>query len=77
THAGAELDLLWRHGGKKWGVEFKYADAPKKSKSMQEVLRDLGLSHLWIVYPGNINYRLSDQITVLALRNLQPCWAYP
>lgn len=76
THAGAELDLLWRHGGKKWGVEFKYADAPKKSKSMQEAIQDLELSNLWIVYPGNIDYRLSDQITVLALKNLPPWWVY-
>lgn len=28
THAGAELDLLWQWGGRNWGVECKYQDAP-------------------------------------------------
>jgi len=28
THGGAELDLLWLAGGKRYGFEFKYADAP-------------------------------------------------
>jgi len=28
THAGAELDLYWQRGGRNWGVECKYEDAP-------------------------------------------------
>ena len=29
THAGGELDLLWQWGGRNWGVECKYQDAPE------------------------------------------------
>lgn len=34
THAGAELDLLARAAGRRFGFEFKYADAPGVSRSM-------------------------------------------
>lgn len=67
THSGAELDLFWQRKGKNWGAEFKYADAPRVTRSMTTVIRDLDLEHLWVVYPGNITYRLSDQISVLSL----------
>ncbi|MBN2600618.1 MAG: ATP-binding protein, partial [Candidatus Marinimicrobia bacterium] len=64
SHAGAELDLFWQDRGKNWGVEFKYADAPKLTKSMQISINDLELEHLWVVYPGLESYPLSDKITV-------------
>lgn len=64
SHAGAELDLFWQDRGKNWGVEFKYADAPKLTKSMQISINDLELEHLWVVYPGAESYPLSDKITV-------------
>jgi len=34
THAGAELDLFFVKNGKNWGIEIKYQDAPKKTKSL-------------------------------------------
>ena len=46
----SELDLFWQHAGKNWGVEFKYADAPKMTRSMGVVLQDLDLEHVWVVY---------------------------
>ena len=52
VHSGSELDLFWQHAGKNWGIEFKYADAPKITRSMGVVMQDLELEHLWIVYPG-------------------------
>ena len=64
SHGGAELDLFWQDRGKNWGVEFKYADAPKLNKSMQIAINDLELEHLWVVYPGSESYPLSDKITV-------------
>lgn len=77
THSGAEVDLIWQHQGKSWAVEFKYMDAPKKSLSMQSALEDLGLAHLWVVYPGSRKYRLADKITVLPLSNISDPWSYP
>ena len=75
--SGAEVDLFWQHQGKGWAVEFKYMDAPKRSLSMQSALEDLGLAHLWVVYPGSRKYRLSDKITVLPLSHISAPWSYP
>jgi len=41
THAGAELDLFWQGGGKNRGIEFKYIDAPRITKSMSMAVNDL------------------------------------
>ncbi len=67
THAGAELDLLLHVGGKRFGFEFKLADAPGTTKSMRTALRDLALQHLWVVYPGDETYTLDERITALPI----------
>lgn len=64
THSGAELDLLVRIGGKQYGFECKYADAPDASRSMRIALEDLALEHLWVVYPGDQAYALDARISV-------------
>lgn len=71
THGGAELDLLLELGGKKYGFEFKYQDRPRSSKSMHQVMIDLELTHLWVVYPGEYIYSLTNDITVMPLSKLQ------
>lgn len=70
THAGAELDLMLLLKGKRVGFEFKYADAPGTSKSMHIAIEDLNLEQLWIIYPGNKTYQLTEKITVLPLDQL-------
>jgi len=67
THAGAELDLLVRLGGKPYGFEFKYADAPGTSRSMHVAIQDLSLEHLWVIYPGHQEYPLHDKISVIPI----------
>lgn len=67
THGGAELDLLVRVAGKHYGFEFKYADAPGSSRSMHVAIHDLGLDHLWVVYPGHQEYALDAKISVLPI----------
>ncbi|MBW2706283.1 MAG: ATP-binding protein [Deltaproteobacteria bacterium] len=67
THAGAELDLLVLVEGRRYGFEFKYADAPGRSRSMHIALQDLHLDHLWVIYPGQQEYALDDHITVIPL----------
>jgi predicted AAA+ superfamily ATPase len=74
THSGAEVDLFWQEGGKNWGIEFKYADAPRLTKSMQSAMKDLELEHLWVVYPGKDCYQLSGNITVLPLVQIPTRW---
>ena len=65
THAGAELDLLLMRGGKRYGFEFKHADAPGTTRSMRVAIADLGLDRLWIVYPGDEAYPLDDRISAI------------
>jgi len=67
VHSGSELDLFWQAKGKNWGAEFKYTDAPKLTQSMKTVQEDLELSHLWVVYPGKMTYRITETITALSL----------
>jgi predicted AAA+ superfamily ATPase len=70
THAGAELDLLVTIRGKRYGFEFKYADAPGTSRSMHSAIHDLSLEHLWVIYPGHQEYTLNDKISVVPVTSL-------
>lgn len=67
THANAELDLLVFKEGKRLGFEFKYADAPKKTKSMTIAMEDLNLDSLTVICPGKVSYPLTEKITVCGL----------
>ena len=70
THGGAELDLLVTLGGKRYGFEFKYADAPRRTRSMLVARDDLALDRLWVIYPGSREYALDDTISVFPLSAL-------
>jgi predicted AAA+ superfamily ATPase len=76
THAAAELDLFWQQGGRSWGIEFKYLDAPRLTKSMAIAINDLDLSMLWVVYPGNQSYQLADKIKVIPLADVENITKY-
>ena len=67
THGGAELDLLVTVAGQRHGFEVKYADAPGTTRSMHTAIQDLGLSHLWVIYPGTQPYDLADAISVVPI----------
>ncbi len=70
THADAELDLLLMRGGKRLGFEFKYTDSPKVTKSMRIALEDLELHHLGLVYPGNVNFPLDENINAYGIDSI-------
>jgi uncharacterized protein len=71
TQAGAELDLfLPLVGGKRIGIEVKYADAPVMTKSMATALADLKLDHLYVAYPGSKRYEIAPRISVTPLTDL-------
>ena len=70
TQRGAELDLMLLRRGRRWGFEFKCTDAPRTTKSMHVVIEDLGLEHLWVIYPGDQQYSLTDAITALPLKKI-------
>ncbi|MES9881374.1 MAG: ATP-binding protein [Sedimenticola sp.] len=67
THGGAEVDLLIFDQGKRIGVEFKFSEAPKITRSMHTAVEDLSLDQLWVVYPGKEAYPVTKEITVRPL----------
>ncbi len=70
THSGAEVDLFWQQGGKNYAAEFKFADAPKTTKSMRVAIEDLELEQLFVIYPGKENYKADKTIAMIGLSNL-------
>ena len=37
---------------------------------MHTAIADLGLAHLWVIYPGSERYRLREKITALPIRHV-------
>ena len=70
THTGAELDLLLLKGGRRYGVEVKFQDAPRLTPSMRIALADLRLERLTVLYPGNVSYPLERRVDVVPLAQL-------
>jgi uncharacterized protein len=70
THAGAELDFMTLRGGQRHGFEIKYSDAPGATKSMHIALADLGLAHVWVIYPGEQRYAIAEKITAVPAREI-------
>jgi len=68
THSGAELDLLLIHHGQRFGIEIKFSEAPRITRSMHIAVQDLDLHHMWIVYPGQHSYPVDERLSVLPLQ---------
>jgi predicted AAA+ superfamily ATPase len=69
-HTGAELDLVFQKSGKLYGLEVKYSDAPKMTKSMHSALAELNLEKLFVLYPGKDAYKLDNKIEVIGIEAL-------
>ncbi len=67
VHQQAELDLLIIKDGKRLGFEVKYQDAPRITQSMQAAKDILKLDSLTVVYPGEKDYELAENISVRSL----------
>jgi predicted AAA+ superfamily ATPase len=67
THGGAEMDLFFLNKGKRFGIEFKFSEAPRITRGMHTALADLELDHLWVIYPGENAYPVHERITVWPL----------
>jgi len=65
----AELDLLVFKNGQKHAFEFKYSDSPKATKSMYTALDSLGLEKINVIVPGNVKFKLDNNIDVISLNN--------
>ncbi|MCY2993412.1 MAG: ATP-binding protein [Planctomycetota bacterium] len=71
TQGGAELDLLVFVHGERFGFEFKYADAPAVTKSLQVAHSDLQLRQVFLVHPGTKTYALNDWAEAVGIRHLR------
>ncbi|MFH1905192.1 MAG: ATP-binding protein [bacterium] len=71
VHTGAELDLVFAKKGKLWGIEVKYDEAPRLTKSMKFAMSELSLSHLWVIYPGTENYPLDKNISAVSIEKIK------
>lgn len=74
TQSGAELDLLIIHNGRRYGFEFKYAEAPCVTRSMHVAIKDLQLDRLWIVHAGRHSFPIAERVTACALASVPLEW---
>lgn len=70
VHTGASLDLVFRREGKLFGIEVKFDEAPRRTKSMVSALEELSLGHIWVVYPGSETYAVDKSITAVGINAL-------
>jgi predicted AAA+ superfamily ATPase len=67
-HEQAELDLICKIHGNSIGFEFKWADAPKLTKSVLTACSILNLHHCFIIYPGAKSFSLHEKVSVIGLQ---------
>ena len=70
TYSGAEVDFVGRSGVDLIGFEAKRSDAPALTRSMRVVLDDLGLKHLFVVYPGSERFPMHEKVTAIPIAAL-------
>lgn len=73
THQGAEIDLVCIRNGLRFGIEVKLSEAPDVTRSMRIAKKELGLKHLWVLYPGKNFFPLDEDVTawpVEAIRSM-------
>lgn len=82
THAGGEIDLIVRGGGRSrsggrgrrsesWrGFEIKHTSAPKVTRSMHLALAELPLASVDIIHAGDETYPLAKGIRAVAAKRL-------
>jgi uncharacterized protein len=70
THGGAELDLVFSHGGDRLGFEIKLTEAPKITPSMRTAASDLDLAHLYVVHAGKHRFPMDAGITAVPLSEI-------
>ena len=71
TYSGAELGLFVSVHGKRIGVEFRFSESPKTTKSMHSAIHDLELEKLFVIYPGSERYPLHKSIEACPLSSFK------
>ena len=71
TQGGAELDLLVFARGRRYGFEFKYADAPGLTRSLHVARADLRLERVFVVHPGPDSFALAGWAEAVGIGELR------
>ena len=68
TAAGAEIDLVIKMPNSEiWAVEIKYGAAPKIGKHYNQTCNDVGATHKFIVYGGEDEFPIGDDVWMISL----------
>lgn len=70
THSGAELDLLWVRGRRRWGFEFKRTSSPTLTRSLMTALETLKLQKAFLVHAGDKTFPLHKRVTAVSASRL-------
>ncbi len=71
TAAGAEIDLIIKMpNAQVWGIEIKYGLAPKLGKHFKQTFNDIGATRKYVVYGGNEEYPIGDDVRMISLPKL-------
>tara|TARA_R110002124_G_scaffold149220_1_gene315130 strand:+ start:280965 stop:282143 length:1179 start_codon:yes stop_codon:yes gene_type:complete len=71
TSAGAEIDLVIKMPSSEiWAVEIKHGVAPKLGKHYSQTCDDVGATKKYVVYGGDDEFPVGDDVTVISLPKL-------
>ena len=71
TAAGAEIDLVIQMpNGDVWAIEVKHSLAPKLGKHFNETCEDIGATHKFVVYSGDDEFGIGNDVQVISLRRM-------
>ncbi len=71
TAAGAEIDLVVKMPNSDvWAIEIKHGVAPKLGKHFHQTCEDVGASKKYVVYGGDDEFPVGNDVTVISLPKL-------
>lgn len=71
TAAGAEIDLVIKFSSTEiWAIEIKHGMSPKINQNFSKVCDDIGATHKYIVYSGNEEFPVGEDVSVISLNGI-------
>ncbi len=71
TSAGAEIDLVIKMPSSEiWAVEIKHGTAPKLGRHYSQTCNDVGAARKYVVYGGDDEFPVGDDVSVISLPRL-------
>lgn len=68
TSAGAEIDLVIKTPSSEiWAIEIKHGAAPKLAKHYSQTCNDVGATKKYVVYGGDDEFPVGDDVTMISL----------